>query len=140
MTVDDIATWAHTAAPNGLGLDPAIAVLPVDQVDDNGVVGQALFIGATGGPGYMLDGATDVPTVQFRCQGAQGNLGEAYRLGETFAQSVDRLMYAATDTRPVIGGRQVIVIARIGGPPAYLLTRNRQAHFTASYSFELAAN
>lgn len=139
MTFDDLAAWMNTAAPAGLGVATTVTIVPIDQVDDPGVSGQAVFVASTGGPGYMLDGATDVPTVQFRCQGDQGNMGDAYKLGESFALSIDMLMHAAEQTRPVIGDRQVVRISRVGGPPAYLLTRNRQAHFTASYAFELAA-
>lgn len=138
MTFVDLAAWMRTAAPAGLGLASTVVIVPIEQVDDPGVSGQAIFVASTGGPGYMLDGATDVPTVQFRYQGEQGNMGDAYNLGEGFALSGDALMHAAELTRPVIGGKQVVRISRVGGPPAYLLTRNRQAHFTASYAFELA--
>lgn len=138
ILLGDLAVWAHITAPDGLGLDGSVPVLSIENLDDAGVIGQALFIGPTGGPGYLLEGALDVPTFQFRMKGAQGNPGEAFTAGEAFAKQVDDLMFVASNYPTTIGGRHVTKIGRIGGPPAFLLTRDRQTHFTASYSFEIA--
>lgn len=131
--VADLGTYLHD-----LGLDPTVPVLPGALISIGGVAPtRGLFITPTGGPGLLLEGATDVISYQFRWRSDQGNAADAYADGEQFAKTTDDMLVTAVYPT-VIGGRQVIRLNRVGGSPAYLATTDRRAHFTCNYLFEIA--
>lgn len=133
ILVGDLGTYLHA-----IGLDPTVPVFPGALVDLNGLSDRALFISPTGGPGLLLEGATDVIGFQFRTRGAQGDAASAYADAEGLAKQVDDLVVTAAYPT-TIGGRTVIRLYRVGGGPAYLSRVSQRASFTCGYLFEIAA-
>lgn len=134
LTVADLDTWLHDAA-GPIALDPQIPVLPGSLVGTAGYPDKALFITGTGGPGLLLEGATDVQNFQFRWRGLQGDPASAYADAEVFAKTLD-LQLVRLSCPLLIVDTKVLLVWRTGGPPAYLASTDRRAHFTASYLFE----
>lgn len=135
LTVADLDVYLHSAA---IGLDAAVPVLPGSLVGIGGYPDRALFVTSVPGGGLLLEGASDVQNFQLRWRGAQGDPSTAYADAEALAKSVDaQLITAAYPT--TINGRTVIRLYRTGGPPTYLASESRRAHFTCGYLFEAAA-
>lgn len=130
LTVSAIATYLAS-------IGVTAPVLPGSLIDTAGYGDEAIFVTSVPGGGLLLEGASDVQNFQFRFRGAQGAPDVGYEATEAFARDVDsRLVNAAYPTE--IDGVAVIRLWRTGGPPSYLASESRRAHFTSGYLFESA--
>lgn len=135
ITVSDIDTYLHSTA---IGLDAAVPVLPGSLIGTGGYPDKVVFVTSVPGGGLLLEGATDVQNFQFRFRGSQGAPDAAYEDTEAFAKQIDAKLITAAYPL-TLNGTRVIRLYRTGGPPAYLSSESRRAHFTCGYLFEVAA-
>lgn len=134
ITVANLDTWLHGSE---VGLDSTVPVLPGSLVDVPGYPDRAVFVTSTPGGGLQLEGELDIQNFQFRVRGVQGDRQAAYADAQALAADLDvRLVRGSYPT--TIGGLTVTRFWRTGGPPAYLASLDRRAHFTCGYLFEAA--
>ena len=140
MRIKELKTWLQTVPPLGLGfVDTVYAFGPQPST---GLRQRYVALTGIGGPGFTTERAFDVRGVQFEYVGKQvsgsGRQAESYKSAEELAWKHDEALMSFP-LPSSIGGKNLILIDRIGSEPSYLRTDEAdRTHFVCNYLFEIA--
>lgn len=140
VATSDVIAWITSLGWNGnqeTGAPLCMGPYVPDSPD------QLVIITATPGPGYMLEGATDMCGFQARVRGGQSGDGstDAQAATEALAYTLDALIFAAPYPFVLASGRVLVTAHRLSGIPAPMAQTSDdmdRSTYTCSYLIEVS--